>query len=214
MSDIGATSPGRWQLTHLAYMIGATSRAERRRGGRCADADCCGAPLVTVEVIPSHTIPTEYEHQGTRLESLESHALILLLIPRQRPAARCQAVRRTLRIPSSRRPCHRRRPDRDRSATRPCAGTPLTVVNSLVGVELPQHRAVRRRIGAQRAVVRAREHDAGNRGDRGRLRGVARRGRCRRPARGGGVNQARCPVASRTACMPPGFGCRMSETAK
>src|SRR5687767_8857194 len=30
----------------------------------------------------------------------------------------------------------------------------------------------------------------------------------------GGVNHARCPVASRTACIPPGFGCRMSDTAK
>ncbi len=56
MSDIGATSPGRWQATHLAYTIGATSVLNV---GAAADAgaDCCGAPLVTVEVIPSHTIP-------------------------------------------------------------------------------------------------------------------------------------------------------------
>ena len=56
MSDIGATSPGRWQATHLAYMIGATSSLNVG-GTAVADAVCCGAPLVTVDVIPSHAIP-------------------------------------------------------------------------------------------------------------------------------------------------------------
>ena len=31
---------------------------------------------------------------------------------------------------------------------------------------------------------------------------------------GGGATQTRWPVASDTACRPPGFGCRMSDTAK
>ena len=36
-SDIGATSPGRWQFAHLLYMIGATSLANV--GAACAAGD-------------------------------------------------------------------------------------------------------------------------------------------------------------------------------
>src|SRR5688572_21063673 len=36
-SDMGATSPGRWQLAHLLYMIGATSLANV--GAPCGAAD-------------------------------------------------------------------------------------------------------------------------------------------------------------------------------
>ena len=37
-SDIGATSPGRWQLAHLLNMIGATSFA--KVGAACGAGDC------------------------------------------------------------------------------------------------------------------------------------------------------------------------------
>src|SRR5690349_1590044 len=122
MSDIGATSPGRWHATHLAYMIGATSPLNVG-AATVAEAVCCGAPLVTVDVIPSHAIP-----RNTRTRVRVSNLLNLirytlppsrrlrrdtLANPRQTRAVRYQAARRTRRIPSSRRPYHRRRPDRD-----------------------------------------------------------------------------------------------------
>src|SRR5918993_5493170 len=40
-SDIGATSPGRWQFAHLLYMIGATSLANVGTAG--AAGDCAWA---------------------------------------------------------------------------------------------------------------------------------------------------------------------------
>src|SRR5262245_60890599 len=108
MSDIGATSPGRWHATHLAYIIGATSPLNV---GAAADANagCCGAPLVTVEVIPSHTIPrnTSTRVRVSNLLNLMRYTL-LSSIQRQRQAVRYQAFRRTLRIPSSHRPYHQR----------------------------------------------------------------------------------------------------------
>src|SRR6185436_18390517 len=39
-SDIGATSPGRWQLAHLLYMIGATSFANVGAAA-CAGVEDC-----------------------------------------------------------------------------------------------------------------------------------------------------------------------------
>src|SRR5687768_16869634 len=118
MSDIGATSPGRWQATHLAYMIGATSVLNVGAAAG-ADAGCCGAPLVTVEVTPSHTIP-----RSTRTRVRVSNLLNLMrytfsAIQLRTRAIRYQAVRRTLRIPSSHRPYHRQRLDRGQSATPP-----------------------------------------------------------------------------------------------
>src|SRR5688572_15227173 len=123
MSDIGATSPGRWHVTHLAYMIGATS-ALNVGAAAAAVAACCGAPIVTVDVIPSQTIPTNRRTRA-RLSNLLSFMRYTppppprlggtsLLIPRQRRAVRYQAVHRTRRIPSSHRPYHRRPLDQDR----------------------------------------------------------------------------------------------------
>src|SRR6185503_15734253 len=82
MSDIGATSPGRWQATHLAYTIGATS-ALNVGAPAVAEADCCGAPLVTVEVIPSHTIPrnTSTRERVSNLLNLMRYILLLIEFP-------------------------------------------------------------------------------------------------------------------------------------
>src|SRR5688500_2850611 len=115
MSDIGATSPGRWHATHLAYMIGATSALNV---GAAADAEaeagCCGAPIVTVDVIPSQTIPTNRRTRArpSNLLSLMRYTFRLrqgyggtsLLIPRQRRAVRYRVVHRTRRIPSLHKP--------------------------------------------------------------------------------------------------------------
>src|SRR5262245_59491116 len=39
-NDIGATSPGRWQLAHLLYMIGATSFANVGAPAAAGVCDC------------------------------------------------------------------------------------------------------------------------------------------------------------------------------
>src|SRR5262245_26524559 len=77
MRDIGATSPGRWQVTHFAYMIGATSAL---KVGAAADAGaaCCGAPFITVEVMPIHTIATSTRTRA-RFSSLMSNTLLSLI---------------------------------------------------------------------------------------------------------------------------------------
>src|SRR5687768_5725903 len=113
MSDIGATSPGRWHVTHLAYMIGATS-ALNVGAAAAAVAACCGAPIVTVDVIPSQTIPTTRRTRARLSNLLSLMRYTPLPNPRQRRAVRYQAVHRTRRIPSSHRPYHRRPLDQDR----------------------------------------------------------------------------------------------------
>ena len=114
--------------------------------------------------------------------------------------ARCRQCRRTAYSLSSRTPYRSRQPAPGPSigaATRLHAVHGVEVAN---GIEVPDHRAVARRIRAQVAVERSGEHRAGNRRHGGRLGRAALR---RAPHGSGAAATPTLPSAMRSAVRPP-----------